>query len=58
MNDERFVKRQELAERFQISFETIRRWSRRGILKPVRIGPKAIRFRESDIERLIRQSAK
>lgn len=32
---------------------TVRRWAERGILTPIRISAKCIRFRESDVARLL-----
>jgi hypothetical protein len=35
--------------------DTIKSWYRRGILTGMRIGPKTIRFRPSDVARLIQR---
>lgn len=43
--------RQAAAE-LQVQINTIYRWCARGLLRPVRLGTRAVRLRRSDIERL------
>lgn len=43
--------RQAAAE-LQVQINTIYRWCTRGLLRPVRLGTRAVRLRRSDIERL------
>ena len=46
----RLVTVREYAERFGISEDTVRRWARKGIgPRPIKIGPRAVRYRETDI---------
>ena len=42
--------RQAAAE-LQVQINTIYRWCTRGLLRPVRLGTRAVRFRRSEIER-------
>ena len=42
--------RQAAAE-LQVQINTIYRWCARGLLRPVRLGTRAVRFRRSEIER-------
>lgn len=42
----------DVAEHFGVSVRTVRRWVADGYLKPVRVGPRLIRFRPEDIEAL------
>lgn len=43
---------EEVAAIFRVSGRTLRRWDRRGLLKPVRVG-RSIRYRREDVARLI-----
>lgn len=43
--------RQAAAE-LQVQINTVYRWCARGLLRPVRLGTRAVRLRRSDIERL------
>lgn len=44
------------AERIGVSTDTIRRWGRQGFgPRPVRLGPRAVRYRLSDVEAWIEQ---
>lgn len=45
----RLITRVELAERWSVSIETLKRYEIRGILKPVKIAPRCLRYREDDI---------
>ena len=42
--------RQAAAE-LQVQINTVYRWCARGLLRPVRLGTRAVRFRRSEIER-------
>lgn len=46
----------EVSARFRVSTSTVYRWAREGQLEVVRIG-KTVRYRSSDVERLIRGAA-
>lgn len=46
---ERFLSRQELSERWGKSTKTLRAYERRNILTPLMFGPRAVRYRLSDI---------
>ncbi len=50
---DRLFTRGEVAGRFGVSVETVRRWSRAGLLCPVAVGRRAIRYREADVARLL-----
>lgn len=39
------------AEELQVRPNTVYRWRARGLLRPVRLGTRAVRFRRSEIER-------
>lgn len=53
MSDPSFCTTKEVCERFRISRATLNRWvHRRFFPKPIRIGPRTIRYRLSDIERM------
>lgn len=45
-----FITRSQLAERWQLSGESLKRYERRGILKPVKIAARMLRYRLADIE--------
>jgi hypothetical protein len=47
-----FITRPQLAVRWQVSGETIKRYERRGIVRPVKIAARMLRYRLSDIEAL------
>ena len=48
--DENLLTIEDMAKIFVCSSESIRRWCAAGIIpKPIRVGRRAIRFRESDI---------
>jgi predicted site-specific integrase-resolvase len=45
-----FIDRIELAERWMVSTESIKRYEKQGILQPIKIAPRVIRYRMDDIE--------
>ena len=47
----------EVAARFRVTKGTVSRWAKNGDLTPVRLGMRTIRFRRSDVERLIQGAA-
>lgn len=47
-----YVSLQEAARRLRVSRATLYRWSREGRIRLYRIGPRATRMREEDLERL------
>lgn len=52
--EEEYLTRKELADIFKVSLPTISDWSKKGILKPYRLG-KLIRFKKSDLENTLVQ---
>jgi DNA-binding transcriptional MerR regulator len=50
--------RQDLASRWHCHIETIKRWEARGLLKPIKVGHKFLRYRLSDIEDFERKGSK
>ena len=47
---EEYLTRKELAEKLKITLPTITDWSKKGILKPYRLG-KLVRFKKSEVEK-------
>lgn len=47
-----FITRSELAERWTCSTESLKRYERRGIIRPVKIAARMLRYRLSEIEAL------
>ena len=45
-----FITRKQLAERWDVSIESLKRYERRGILSPVKIAPRVLRYRFAEIE--------
>ncbi len=57
--DEQLLLRSEVAGIYQLGVRTLERWARQGIgPAPVRIGPRAIRYRRSDIVRWLAEQAR
>jgi predicted site-specific integrase-resolvase len=52
-NDDASLSAEDIAPRFGVKVDTIKSWYRRGILTGVKIGPKILRFRPSDVARFI-----
>ena len=58
MTDDRFLTRAEVEQRFSIARSTIYRLMRSGAFpEPIRIGPRAVRWRASDLDDMARQQA-
>lgn len=51
-----FITRHQLAERWQLSCESLKRYERRGILHPCKIAARMLRYRLSEIEALENES--
>ena len=49
--------KREAADFLRVSLKTLERWEHDGKLVPIRLSPGAVRYRRSDIERLIEESA-
>lgn len=49
--------RKDLRTLFRVDTSTLRRWEQWGLLKPLRLGHRTIRYLRSDVERAIQQSA-
>ena len=45
-----FLTRNQLAERWQVSEMTLKRYEQKGIIKPCKIAERVVRYRLSDIE--------
>ena len=50
---EKLLTTAQVAELLQISKSTVHSYQKMGLLKPIRITPKTVRFKQSDIEELI-----
>ena len=50
--DDELLTRLELARRWKVSIETLKRRERAGILRPVRLDGRVIRYRVSDVLRI------
>ena len=51
---DRLLSRKDLQEIFAVDVSTLRRWEDWGILRPLRIGHRTVRYRQSDVEAAIR----
>jgi hypothetical protein len=51
-----FITRPQLAERWQVSCESCKRYERRGIIRPVKIAARMLRYRLDEIEALEREA--
>jgi excisionase family DNA binding protein len=49
--------KREAADLLRISIRTLERWERMGKISPTRLSPGTVRYRKSDIERLIEEGA-
>ena len=54
--DELMTGRQ-VAATFQLCRHTIRRWELRGLLKPLRFNSRVLRYRRSEVQRLLQEIA-
>lgn len=56
---EKFYTRKEVADIFGVSYTTIYRWTRKGVLKAIKIeGVQQVFYREKDINRLLQKRKK
>ncbi|WP_050899193.1 helix-turn-helix domain-containing protein [Marinitoga piezophila] len=55
--EDEFLTKKEVAKLLKVSEVTIYRWSKQGILKPIKIGKKVL-FKRADIEKLLNESYK
>jgi len=49
--------KQDVADRFQVSLSTIKRWVKAGKLKTVRLSPTIVRFRLAEVIKLEERSS-
>ena len=54
---DRLLKRRDLQTLFGVDTSTLRRWESWGILRPLRLGPRTIRYRQSDVQAALRLAA-
>ncbi len=47
--EERLLHRKELGKRWSCSGETLKRYEKRGLLKPIKLAPRMLRYRLSDV---------
>lgn len=50
---EKYFSAKHLSENLDINLFTIYAWVRKGILPAVKVGPKLVRIKESDVEKII-----
>jgi len=50
---ETLLTRREVASRFRVSVQTIARWERNGLIRGRRINQRVVRYRASDVEKLV-----
>lgn len=50
------MSRKMVAELFQVSQPTLKRWEAKGLLKPIKLGPRMVRYYRSDIVNLLNAS--
>jgi DNA-binding transcriptional regulator PaaX len=55
--DDMLISRAEVMRRWRISIESVKRREKEGVLRPVRIGWRAVRYRLSDVVRAEEQAA-
>lgn len=51
--EEHMMTAQEVADEVGVHLRTIRRWTQEGTLTAYRVGPKAIRYRASDVDAIM-----
>lgn len=54
---EELLTRRQVARRCQTCTHTIMRWERRGLIKSIRINARVLRYRRSEVERLLQHAA-
>jgi len=58
VNDEKYYTPKEIAEKFNVTENTVSRWRREGKIKPHSISPRKHLFSENQIEQFITGEAK
>ena len=53
---DQLLRRRDLKRLLDVDVSTIRRWEEWGILRPLRFGPRTIRYRRADVEEALRQA--
>ena len=53
---DRLLSRKDLQEIFGVDVSTLRRWEDWGVLRPLKLGHRTIRYRLCDVERAIREA--
>ena len=53
MGSLRLLSRKQVAEMAGVHPGTIKRWERRGLLKPIRINPRVVRYKAAEVMRLL-----
>jgi len=54
--DDHFLSRRAVAARFSVCTETVKRWEQRGMLKPIRLNSRLVRYRLSDVLKMEEQA--
>lgn len=55
MKQQQLLTYQDVADRLKCSVSQVRSYRRSGKLKPVKFGRQTVRFKESDVEKLIKE---
>jgi predicted site-specific integrase-resolvase len=58
MQTDQLLRRKQVEELLNLSGESIRRLDRAGVLRPVLVGKRAIRYHAEDVRRLAREGLK
>ena len=53
---DRLLSRKDLKDIFQVDTSTLRRWEMWGLLRPLRMGHRTIRYRLRDVEQAIKEA--
>lgn len=53
---DRLLSREDLRELFGVDTSTLRRWETWGLLRPLRLGHRTIRYRQRDVEEALRRA--
>lgn len=53
MSDTSLLSRREVADRFKVHPRTVFRWEKEGLLTPVRVGSRIVRYDRQQVEDLI-----
>lgn len=57
MTEKPLLNRKQVAERFGVCTETIKRWQHRGLLPAIVINPRVTRYRAEDVERFLTEGS-